>query len=206
MASLAANGISWYLAPTGASTDSPAAFLATSDVAAQCYASTGEYAYLAELTRAAERLLSRRSKRALINRTYDLVLDRFPSDDYPLELPLPPLVSVSSITYYDTNNSTQAMASTDYVSHRSQHGISYLMPQPDATWPTCKTRRDAVTVRFVAGYGTASTDVPETIRQAGKMTVAHWYRNREAAAERNITQIDLGLDSLLAAEGWGFYP
>lgn len=39
-------------------------------------------------------------------------------------------------------------------------------------------RRGAVEVVFVAGYGDAAGDVPEPIRQALRLLVAHWYEVR----------------------------
>ena len=51
---------------------------------------------------------------------------------------------------------------------------------------------------MVAGYGGAD-DVPQAIRTAAAMLVAHWYRNREAVNVGNITsELPLGVQSLIA--------
>jgi uncharacterized phiE125 gp8 family phage protein len=54
-----------------------------------------------------------------------------------------------------------------------------------------------VTVTYVAGYGDASTDIPEGIRQAVRMMVAHFYENREAVTEAKLMDVPVGVRHLL---------
>lgn len=90
--------------------------------------------------------------RALVTSTWDLTLDAFPeSSEEAIELPLPPLQSVMSITYLDGDGATQIMDSGDYaVDTSSEPGSVY--PAYGASWPSTQDVRNAVTVRFVAGY------------------------------------------------------
>src|SRR5688572_21345135 len=94
--------------------------------------------------------------RALITQTWDLVLDAFPSTTLtPIEVPLPPLQSVTSITYVDGNGATQTWSSVNYlVDSKSQPGR--ITPAHGESYPATRRIVNAVTVRFVAGYGGAA--------------------------------------------------
>jgi uncharacterized phiE125 gp8 family phage protein len=69
-----------------------------------------------------------------------------------------------------------------------------------ASWPSATLRDvNGVNVRFVAGFGSAGTTVPQPIRQAILMLVGHYYENREAilATGAMPKEVPLGVDSLL---------
>src|SRR5262245_64852677 len=58
--------------------------------------------------------------RALLTQTWDFVLDRFPGPppsnaSYAIEVPLPPLQSVTSVTYLDGTGAPIVLAQTEYV-------------------------------------------------------------------------------------------
>jgi uncharacterized phiE125 gp8 family phage protein len=94
-----------------------------------------------------------------------------------LRLPLEPVASVSSVTYYDGDNVSQTL-SADVWRLLVDAGGPYLARKPDQVWPATYARVDAVSVTFVAGYG-AAADVPKPIRQAILLYVGAWYENRE---------------------------
>ncbi len=204
--SLAACGIDYYLAPSSvAETQSSSDFLATSDVAAQCYGSTADYPLLNEDIKACERFLQGYARQSIVKRHHKLVLDGYPTGDTPILLPIPPVAAGSSLTVqrYNENNASTNMASTDVVLHAVDGDLAFLTPQPGKNWPSNYERQDAVTIWFQAGY--ASTDIPETLKKAGKMVCAHWYKNREAVVTGAISkEIEVALDALLASEGWAF--
>lgn len=116
--------------------------------------------------------------RQLCTATFTLTLDRFPWSDY-IDLPRPPLQSVTHVKYYDLSNNLQTLSSSDYeVDTSTEPGRIYI--DRSTGWPSVYDRRNAVEIRFVAGYGAASA-VPEMIRQSIFLKAAHWYENREAA-------------------------
>lgn len=118
------------------------------------------------------------TRRALITQTWDAVMDYFPDGD-AFRLAFPPLQSVTSITYTDANGDSQTFSSTKYiVDTKSKPARIALAYQQE--WPTTREIANAVTVRFVAGYGADFADVPEGIRLAMMMMIGHWYENREA--------------------------
>lgn len=132
--------------------------------------------------------------RALVTQAWDLVLDALPCD--AIQLPLAPLVSVSSVQYYDTAGALQTLSpSLYYVDAISQPG--WVTRLSTATWPDTMDGANAVIVRFVAGYGAAAA-VPGAIKAAIKLLVGHLYRNREATTAEALTATPMAVDALLA--------
>jgi uncharacterized phiE125 gp8 family phage protein len=141
--------------------------------------------------------------------TKQLILNKFPTsydDEGEIELPFPPFNAVSSIKYYDESNNSTSLASSDYrvidPGNGNRAGLYRLI---DKVWPTTRLRKDAVTVEFTCG-STCSTDVSPTIKHAVSLLVSHWYENRSATFVGVVSkEMELGLQSLLAANGYGFY-
>lgn len=136
------------------------------------------------------------TRRALITQTWDLVLDAWPDDDR-IDIPLPPLQSVTSITYKDSAGAAYTVPATDYivdtVSSPGRVVLGY-----GKTWPsTALYPAGAITVRFTAGYGDA-TAVPEAIKAAIKLLVAHFYENREPVViGKAMNDLPLTIEALL---------
>lgn len=124
--------------------------------------------------------------RALITQTWKGYLNRFPSSSrLPIVVPLAPLASVTHIKYYDTNGDLQTWAGSNYILDVvSEPGLIY--PAYNTSWPSTRDIPNAVEIQFVAGYGAAGTNVPQAIRQAGLLTIGHWYANRESVNVGNI--------------------
>jgi uncharacterized phiE125 gp8 family phage protein len=153
---------------------------------------------------AARQIIETELRRSLISQTWDYFVDC----DWPCEkvggqwhrritLPLPPLLSVTSISYVDSSGGTQTLAADQYrVSTKRHEGV--IEPAYGVTWPPVRDQVDAITVRFVCGYGPNPSDVPEPIRQAILLLVGHWYENREAVNVGNIvTPLPFAVDALL---------
>lgn len=137
--------------------------------------------------------------RACITQTWDLYLDRFPqSSKNPIQIPLPPLQSIASVQYYDTNGVLQTLPAENYFVHSIAEPAE-LYPAYNMSWPQAFDRAGSVIIRFVAGYGDNPADVPGAIRHAGLMTIAHWFANRESVNVGNIvTEMPQAVSSLLA--------
>jgi uncharacterized phiE125 gp8 family phage protein len=116
--------------------------------------------------------------RALVTQTWDLKLRCFPA---VIELPLPPLQSVTSITYIDANGDTQTLSESAYqVSGIGGSQRGCISPAYGERWPSIRDVPEAVTVRFVAGYG--DDGVPPAIKQAIMEMVADLWANRETVS------------------------
>jgi uncharacterized phiE125 gp8 family phage protein len=117
------------------------------------------------------------TQRQLINATWRLTLDWFPS--WAIVLPRAPLSSVTSIIYDEYSEGTATtLASTEYrVQTDPEPG--FVEPSYDAgLWPTPRVQSGAVRITYVAGYGAAASAVPEDIKTAIKWLVNHWLEER----------------------------
>jgi hypothetical protein len=130
-----------------------------------------------------------------------------PSAQGLMQLPRPPLVSVTSITYIDTGGISQVVDPSLYnVSPGSPGWVEAAWGQ---TWPLPRNELDSVTIRFVAGYGADPSSVPGTIQQVILLLAGHWYENREPILASGVIplvkEIPYTVQSLLANEKWGAY-
>lgn len=148
--------------------------------------------YIATLITAARQHVENYTRRALITQTWDYYLDTFPDC---INLPMPKLQSVYAITYTDTNGATQTLSSTVYtVDTDAVPGQVYLAY--GQSWPIVRSIPKAIKVRFVAGYGNASDDVPDAIRHAMLLLIGHLYENR-TAADAPMAELPMGFSALL---------
>ena len=125
---------------------------------------------------AATRQYEHETRRSTTTATYDYFLDSFPTD--AIEIPLPPLASVTSVKYFDADGVEQTLAATVYDTDTStEPGTIFL--KPDQEWPEIQELklRKAVAVRFVAG--TIAADVSLQDKQAILFLVVHWLESRE---------------------------
>lgn len=136
-----------------------------------------EDAIVDALIGAAREVAEDETGRALITQTWDLALDRFPAE---IVLPKPPLQSVTSITYVDTAGAPQVLDAADYqVDTGSVPGR--IKPAFGLTWPGIRLDYNAVTVRFVCGFGDGVGDVPWRVKSAMLLILAELYERREEA-------------------------
>tara|TARA_R110000824_G_scaffold69136_5_gene178081 strand:+ start:2173 stop:2835 length:663 start_codon:yes stop_codon:yes gene_type:complete len=133
--------------------------------------------------------------RSLINRTLILSLDYLGDEQDVLpdregitvgpyltfkkrkvHLPFSPLVSVSHVkTYDDSDTATTMASSTYYVDTASEIGRVVL--RTGETWPDMLRVANALEIQYVAGYGTATSNVPDSIRQGCIILAAHLFEN-----------------------------
>lgn len=112
-------------------------------------------------------------KRALITQTMDLHLDRFPY----WTIKLPPLQSVTAITYFDSNGVEQTLAADQYLVDSTTQPAR-ITPAFGLAWPVTQYRNNAVKVRFVAGYGAASA-VPSCVKNWMLMRIKTLWDQRD---------------------------
>jgi len=157
-----------------------------------------ENAYITSLIAASRHMVEAYTQRQLITATFTAKFDDFPTGTASLPVPRTPLGSVSSVTYVDYNGVTQTLSSAIYevISDDTE---AYVVLKPSQVWPTVQSlKRQAVTVTFTAGYGNATTDVPEAARSAILMLVGNLFENREAVATGTIAvKVPFALEALL---------
>lgn len=148
---------------------------------------------ISSLIKAAVEYVENFTRRALLTSTWELSLDSWTE---VFLLPKAPLQSVTSLTYKDSSGTLHTLLEdTNYhVDITSEPGRIV----PVTNWPTDALHPvGAITIRFIAGYPTAST-VPQTFKQAILLLVGHWYENREAAVVGTIaTKVPFAVEALL---------
>ena len=157
---------------------------------------SGDDTYIDTLVKAARRQVERVTGLSLITQTRALRLDEFPLSD-AIELPYGPLQSVTSVAYLDADGASQTWSSSNYradiYSYPPRVALAY-----GVSWPSTRGVTHSVTVTYVAGYGTASTSVPQDILHAIKLLVGHWYENREEVTAVDMEVLPMGVEALLA--------
>lgn len=108
---------------------------------------------------------------ALNTQSWDGALDGFPCDNGRIDIPLLPLQSVEFINYRDSSGALVGLDPDDYQVVPGQR--PFIIPVPGGSWPATTSGGDAVSVRFIAGFGDDPEDVPEPIRMAICMIVSH---------------------------------
>lgn len=105
------------------------------------------------------------------------------------DLPLSPMQSVSSITYIDTAGDTQTLSSSTYrvlnANNPAKRGRIEL--DYDSAWPATRYIEQAVTVTYVAGYGTRN-DVPWRIRALIRFVTKGMYDDRAPVVPASLEE------------------
>lgn len=137
---------------------------------------TDEDALLTALIKAARELAENQTGRALCTQTWELALDAFPAAE--IELPLPPVQSITSIKYLDASAVEQTLSADVYALDSYGSLRHWVLPAYGAAWPAALAAANAVKIRFVAGHGAAA--VPQGIKQWMLLQIGHWYAVRES--------------------------
>lgn len=106
----------------------------------------------------------RTSKRAPQEGYFELPVNYFDEHVPEIEIPRPPLQSVTHVKYYTTDDAANTFAASNYfvdtVNEPGRVALNY-----NVQWPSATLRpANAVEVEFVAGYGASASDVPAAIR------------------------------------------
>lgn len=158
-------------------------------------ADTSQNALIQALVIAAREHCEHYTHRRFVTQTWDWVMDAFPC--WSVELPHAPLQSVTTVNYVDTAGATQLLAGSAYQVD-AQTDPGRLMPAYGAVWPS--TRPDtlnAVTIRFVCGYGLAAA-VPRLVKAAMLLMVGHLSEHREEVSDFQLFALPLGVERLLS--------
>ena len=146
---------------------------------------------------AAREEIERRTWRALISQTLELILADWPGGSW-IELPRAPLQSIASVKYKDKDGNETTWSSANYLAGTdSVPGVLALAWS--ASWPSVDLYPvEPIRIRFVAGYGLAAS-VPQSLKQAILLLVAHWYEAREAAGDSVSEKagIPFGVEALI---------
>lgn len=160
--------------------------------------------FITGLITAAREHVEQTARRSLITQTWRLNLDAWPCGPSTgsgrgdeIELPKPPLQSVTSVVYKDSVGAQTTLSTAAYIvdtdSEPGRIVLAYGQSWPSLTlYPA-----NPIQITYVTGYG-AAADVPAWAKQAIKLIIGHWYENREDTIAGTIIKgIPLGADSLI---------
>ncbi len=123
--------------------------------------------------------LERIAKRSFITQTWVMRMRSFPS--WSLEIPMPPLIGITSIAYTDTSGAAQTLTEgTDFVVD-IYNVKGRIEPAYGQTWPAVRDVPNSVVITFTAGYGAAASDVPEDLKRSIKLLAGTMYNTRESS-------------------------
>lgn len=156
-----------------------------------------EDSLITSIITAARNIAETITRRALMTQTWDWKFGAFP--DSWLDVPLAPLVSVTSISYVDTAGTTQIWSSAKYsvIDAGAMTATGRIVPAYGESWPSVRGMPNDVTVRFITGYGGASS-VPAEIKWAILLIIGELYARRESSlVGATIVNVPYSAEALL---------
>jgi uncharacterized phiE125 gp8 family phage protein len=134
------------------------------------------------------------SRRALLVQRWRCLLDAWPPDGR-LDPRIGPLRSVIAARVYDHGNNAHDVDTGSFVVDAAANVIAapcWALPLPGRA-------NAGIELDLELGYGTSAADVPNPLRHAIRLLVAHWYENRGLAAiGGNVAMLPAGLGALVA--------
>jgi uncharacterized phiE125 gp8 family phage protein len=151
---------------------------------------------IAALIAAARVQVEAQTRRALIDQTWRLTRDVWPAGGRLPVLPVP-LQEVTAIRVFDADGVPHPLAVEDFdIDTVSAPAVlAFARGAPRAPGRLAA----GIEIDIAAGYGDGLEDVPQPLRQAIRMLVAHWYENRGViAATGEVAAMPASVASLIA--------
>jgi uncharacterized phiE125 gp8 family phage protein len=151
-------------------------------------------ATVAALVAGARQEIETQTRRALMMQVWRLTRDVWPASGVVPLLPAP-LRALMAVRVYDGDGHAQALDlqsfDVDTAGAPAMLAFARGMPAPGR-------RAGGIEIDIECGYG-AAADVPEPLRQAVRLLVAHWYENRALiAASGEVASVPSSVLALIA--------
>ncbi len=154
--------------------------------------------FITPAIQAARQLAEELTKRAFIDQTWNLYADSFPGGRF-IELPYPPLSSVTGVFYTPEGQSEMAYNAANYLVDTAAEPGRIVLKE-SAEWPSDTLESvNGVRVEYVAGYGAAATDLPPLAIALCQLILGHLYENREGVIVGqgvSITTLPIGIKDI----------
>ena len=125
------------------------------------------------LIRAAREDVERAAGLALIEQSWRLALDDWPRDGC-VAVPLHPVRAILSVTAYGSEGEGSLIDPASYEVDTMSRPARLHFDGP----PGVLRALNGIEIDFTAGFGEAGPDVPDLLRRAIVLLVAHWYEFR----------------------------
>jgi uncharacterized phiE125 gp8 family phage protein len=136
--------------------------------------SSDDDSYISALVGAARNIAENYTNRSFYTQTWVMTLPYFPYGS--IELKRGEVQSITSLKYYDSDNSLQTWDATNY---RLDNSSDIGLIEPSDGWPSnVYERSNAVEITYITGW-TSHTLIPSAIKQACLLIIGHLYENRQ---------------------------
>lgn len=149
---------------------------------------------IAALVAGARLHIEAQTRRALITQSWRVVLDEWPASER-IEVRPAPLQAVTAARVLDADGNAQALDVQSFVPVLNGSALAFV------PWAVPAPGRIAAGIELDVrvGHGDAANNVPEPLRQALRLLVAHWYENRGlTAAGHEVAVLPASVSSLIA--------
>lgn len=158
--------------------------------------------------RAGTDILIERTHRAYSLTTLDYFLNRFPLG-MCIEIPYPPLASITSFDFYDGDDNQQSLVDgTDYQLVTPDGVPAQLWPAPGTNWPDVNSQRiQAIQIRYDAGSDDED-QIPDAARLFLSAICRFYFDNPDGFDSKPLEWTKLatyGMDSLVRSLSVGTY-
>ena len=151
-------------------------------------------AVIAALIAAARGHVEALTRRALLVQRWRFVLDAWPANGR-LDPRIGPLRSVIAARTFDTANDAHSIDVATFV----VDAAADIIASPSWALPLPGRLAAGIELDVELGYGATASDVPDGLRHAIRMLVAHWYENRGLATiGASAAMLPGGLGALIA--------
>lgn len=147
---------------------------------------------IAALTTSARMHVEAHTRRALMTQTWRLARDTWPEEGRIAVVPAP-LQSLAAARVYDADGTVQSIDAQVFVLDLAGSSLVFT------PWSLPAPGRAAAGIELdvVVGYGDGSA-VPEPLKQAIRLLVAHWYEHRALVTDRSTVALPQTVAALLA--------
>jgi uncharacterized phiE125 gp8 family phage protein len=151
-------------------------------------------AIIAALIAAARSHVEALTRRALLTQSWRFVLDAWPADGR-IALNMGPLRSVIAARVFDLANNAASIDVETFV----VDAAADIIASPCWSLPMPGRFTAGIELDLQLGYGANAADVPDALRHAIRLLVAHWYENRGLAAlGATVAMLPAGVGALIA--------
>ena len=114
---------------------------------------------------------------ALVNQTWTWKFDAWPNSGATVALPLRPVSAINSITVLDQDGAPTILDPGDYELDGNE--VPPRLIRLTTQWLKPGKSHAGIEISLTAGFGATAGDVPQPVRHALLLLVAHWYEHRD---------------------------
>lgn len=133
-------------------------------------------AYVSALIVAARRAIEQRTSLRLLQQGWSLFLDQWPQAKVA-SLHLSPVMEIDDIITYGEDDTPAVFDPAHYYLDAASRPARAVL-RDDRLPPRGGRAINGIEIRFKAGFGTSPASVPQDLKQALLLTLAHWFSHR----------------------------